>query len=313
LIAYSFRQLEAFLWVARLGSFRAAAARLHVTQPTVSQRVRELESALGTALFDRGGYRPRLTRSGASIVPTVERILDLTGDLDRTAGEDGALRGLLRIGAPDAFALVCLPGLVARLERQYPELEVDLSVRYSRSIYDHLARRDLDIAFVSDPEPIEGVTTLALGPMELVWFTSPALRLPDRPLGPADLAHVRIITNPPPSGLYASTQAWFESDGVEPSRVSTCDALSVITRLVINGVGASLLPVCILGAEIEGGLLRPLRVRPAIPAHVLHVAFPTEQAGPGLDAVVAAAYEVLADTRMVTGLRAPPRSVSGDS
>lgn len=305
---YSFRQLEAFVWVARLGSFRAAAGRLHVTQPTVSQRVRELESSLGTALFDRAGYRPRLTRSGASIMPTVERILDLAGDLDRTAGQDGALRGLLRIGAPDTFALVCLPGLVARLERQYPELEVDLSVRYSRSIYDHLARRDLDIAFISDPEPIEGITTIPLGSMDLVWFASPAMRLPDRALGPADLAHVRIITNPPPSGLYASIQAWFKSDGVEPSRVSTCDALSVITRLVTNGVGASLLPVCILGAEIEGGLLRPLRVRPGIAPHVLHVAFPTDQAGPGLDAVVAATYEVLADTRMVAGLRTPPPS-----
>jgi DNA-binding transcriptional LysR family regulator len=54
---HTFAQLEAFYWVARTGGFRAAAARLHLTQPTVSQRVRDLEAALGCTLFDRGGYR----------------------------------------------------------------------------------------------------------------------------------------------------------------------------------------------------------------------------------------------------------------
>ena len=307
MIPYSFRQLEAFLWVARLGSFRAAAARLHVTQPTVSQRLREFEQAVGTTLFDRSTYRATLTREGVSLVHTVERILDLTGELDRAASPDRALRGLLRIGAMDTFALVCLPGFLSMLERQYPELEVELSVRYSRSLFTHLIARDLDVVFLTDPEPVDGITAIPLGNIDLVWVASPTITLADRELRPADLANFRLITNPPPSGLYRSIHAWFERAGVVPNRLSTCDTLSVITRLVVGSVGVSLLPHCILGAEIESGLLRPLRTRPPIEPHVMHAAFPTELAGPGLDAVVAAARAVLDETQMLSPLSGPPR------
>ena len=56
---YTLNQAEAFYWVAKLGSFRAAAAHLHLTQPTVSLRVRELEKNLGAELLDRSLYRLR--------------------------------------------------------------------------------------------------------------------------------------------------------------------------------------------------------------------------------------------------------------
>ena len=54
-------QLEAVFWIARLGSFRAAAERLNLTQPTVSMRIRELEEQVGGPLFDRNSYRARLS------------------------------------------------------------------------------------------------------------------------------------------------------------------------------------------------------------------------------------------------------------
>jgi DNA-binding transcriptional LysR family regulator len=71
----SLAQLEAFYWVARLGGFRAAAEQLHRTQPTISLRIQELESALGVALFDRSGSRIQLTGAGREMMPYVEQIL----------------------------------------------------------------------------------------------------------------------------------------------------------------------------------------------------------------------------------------------
>ena len=75
--------LETLVWIARLGSFRAAAARLHLTQPTISMRVRELEAQVGVALFDRRSYRARLTPRGREVVGYAEQILGLADRIDR--------------------------------------------------------------------------------------------------------------------------------------------------------------------------------------------------------------------------------------
>ena len=72
---HSFRQLEAFYWVARLGSFRAAAQRLHLTQPTITLRIKELEKKLDKLLFDRSEYRARLTRQGTFVFTHAARNL----------------------------------------------------------------------------------------------------------------------------------------------------------------------------------------------------------------------------------------------
>ena len=64
---YTLGQAEAFYWVAKLGSFRAAATQLNLTQPTVSLRVRELERNLGAELLDRSLYRPVMTPAGVAI------------------------------------------------------------------------------------------------------------------------------------------------------------------------------------------------------------------------------------------------------
>ncbi|MCP3690188.1 MAG: LysR family transcriptional regulator, partial [Gammaproteobacteria bacterium] len=68
-------QIRAFLAVAELESFSLAAERLHVTQPAVSKRIRQLENNIKTDLFDRIGKRSLLTPSGLAFLPRAERIL----------------------------------------------------------------------------------------------------------------------------------------------------------------------------------------------------------------------------------------------
>ncbi len=70
---FSLAQLEAFLWICRLGTFHAAAERLNLTQPTVSLRIRELESALGARLFERRGNGMRLSAEGTILLRYAER------------------------------------------------------------------------------------------------------------------------------------------------------------------------------------------------------------------------------------------------
>lgn len=298
-MAYTFLQLEAFYWVARLGSFRAAARQLNLTQPAVSLRVRELERALDTRLFDRSGYRPRLTHRAADILRHTERLLSLADEIGEKGRAEEPLRSLLRIGAADSFALICLPQLLRHLEHQYPALKVEVTVAFSQQLNELLARRELDVAFLSQPHISGAVTGQPLGNFELAWVASPRYAFPNRPLRPADLADAQIITNPAPSHLYGSVETWFASAGLKPTRVSTCNSLSIIIRLTSSEFGVSLLPVSILTEEIGSGLLRSLRCKPRIAPHTMYVAYQADEAGPGIDAVILASREILDRSKML--------------
>src|SRR5438552_18786755 len=96
--------LEAYYWVARLGSFHGAARKLGLTQPAISSRIRELEQSLGFQLFQRSTRAVSCTDQGTAIFEYVERILSLTQELEERASNRGALGRLLRLGVPDSFA-----------------------------------------------------------------------------------------------------------------------------------------------------------------------------------------------------------------
>ena len=260
-------QLEAVRTVARLGSFRAAAAQLNLSQPTISMRVRELERHLGTELFDRSGYRARPTEAGRELIVYAERILGLTEEMEQRAGRPRQITGPIRLGTADSFALTCLAPLLAQLEQDFPALRVDLTIDFSANLGQRLQRGELDVAFLTGP--VEG-PSLHLEPLvrlPLAWVASPRLALPARLLRPADLRERAILTNPRPSHLFRSVQAWFAVAGVAPARLMTCNSLSIMTRLATAGFALTLLPTGLLRPEFARGELLRLRTSPPIEPH----------------------------------------------
>jgi DNA-binding transcriptional LysR family regulator len=290
-------QLEAFHWTMRLGSAHAAAERLHLSQPTISVRIRALERGLERKLFERRGGRLRATTAGAALAVQAEQMLGLATRI----GHDGAdpLRTRLRLGAPDSFAMVCLPRLLGLLERDYPELTVDISVDNSLVLNRRLNQRDLDLAFISNPEVGEGVRSEMLGAQDLAWVASPRLKLAGRTIRPRDLAGCQIFTNPDPSRLHALVRDWFGRAGVEPGRISTCNSLVLMRRLIVSSAGASLMPTAILQAELRSGVLQRLATRPAIQEQRLYAAYHADAAGPGIATILAITRRMLARTRFL--------------
>ena len=279
---FSLAQLEALHWVVRLGSFRAAATRLNLTQPAVSVRIRELEAAAGGKLFMKGSYRAKPTPLGRELAAQAEQVIDACEQLaGRFTGAE-ELRGPIRIGVADSFAMVCLPELMRRIEQRFPQVRAEIRVDFSVLLNESLHAGDLDIAVLTAPAPGPLVTVEPLVDHELRWVASPKLSLGKGTLKPADLAAVPIITNPNPSNLYTSITGWFAAAGVQPVRIHTCNSLVIMTRLALEGAGISLLPIAILRKEIRSGALRALAVAPKIPAHRLAVAYRRDAPGPGL-------------------------------
>jgi DNA-binding transcriptional LysR family regulator len=292
-------QIETLYWISRLHGFHAASAHLNITQPTVSLRIRSLERALGMKLFERSGRRVRLTSEGRDLLPQAERMIGLAEELNAKRAPGDPLRGRLRMGAPDSFGLTCMPGLLRALKKQYPELNVALTIDNSNVLSQKLNDRELDVAILADPKIEPHVALEPLGTVECAWVASTRLHLPRGTVRPKDLAPHQIFTNPEPSNLMTLVRDWFASAGLEVPHLSTCNSLSVILRLTMAGAGVSLLPTVILPRRPGSSSLRVLHAQPRVGRGRLFAAYQLDKAGRKVEAVLDTARRVIARSNWV--------------
>src|SRR5258706_6258551 len=219
-------QLRAFERIVRLGSFHAAALELKLSQPSVSQRIRELEAVLKTPLFVRRGPRVSLTAEGHALVEYADRVLGAAGEMVERFRTRDPLKGMLRLGVNESFALVVLPELLRRLEQRYPAIRTSVFVGDTGLVSSKLDDQELDIAVVSEPTVARHVKQEPIGKNEFGWFTSTEFALPRRVLSPTDLRQYHPIVPPPPARLHATGSQWFADAAARPVSVSTSNSIS---------------------------------------------------------------------------------------
>lgn len=289
----SLAQLEAFYWIARLGSFHAAARHLHVTQPTVSARIAELEAILGARLFERDRRRAELTARGHRMVAPVDRMLKLSDDIAQHSGSSKTLRGLLRLGAVESVALLVLPRLLPRFIADYPDLKVELTLDVGTILCRKLNASELDIVILTDPQVNDTITVEPVGHIELGWIASKNLTLPKREIKPRDLRDLPILSMPNPSTIFTSMSRWFSTADIEPEHVSSCNSLALMARLIVEGHGVAVLPTALMKAEIDSGQVRLVPTKPAVVPGTMAVAYsgPTHRYRPLIRLIVGALHE----------------------
>ena len=108
-----------------------------------------------------------------------------------------------------------------------------------------------------------------------------------------------ILTNPAPANLMTLVQNWFGSAGLHPTRVSTCNSLSVILRLVAVGAGVTVLPTAILPTEPRASGLRILRAQPEIPRQRFFAAYLADKSGHGLRTSITLARQAIAKSTLL--------------
>lgn len=258
------RDLETFIWSAKLGSFSAAAAKLNTTQPAVSMRIQQLEKSLSLSLFNRTRRAIHLTPKGREFLDYAERIVGLASEAQTRLGDPKMLVGQVRLGVTETIALTWLPELLARLSEKFPGVVVDLTIDLTAGIWKRLEAGDLEVALL--PGPVSGprLTCVPLGTIRYAWMASPRLKIPRRRLNPKDLAAWPVITLSQDSVLYDMVDDWFRKNGVEPRRMQVCNSLGVVTVLTLQGLGISLLPPGIFQREMERGELTIINTAPPL-------------------------------------------------
>jgi len=243
--------LQAFDAAVALGSFKAAAAVLHVTPSAVSHRVRRLEAVLGSRLFERTHRRVRPTSAGEALAKMTGRgFAELARAMDRGVGP--ARPGALKISVFPLFASAWLMPRMADFIARHPDIE--LSINPSTRLVD-LDSEAVDAAVRSGAGDWPGVTATPLMALETTLLASPstAARLGVREA--ADLASAPLIQMTAFPGAWP---AWFSGQGlawIKPRQTVWVAGFEAALVAAEQGVGValSLWPVC--AQSIESGRL----------------------------------------------------------
>ena len=148
--------LRAFVAVARTGSVSRAAEQLHLTQPAISLKLKQLQANLGLTLFSRRPQGLALTSDGHALLPAAEKALASAQAFEQTAGTlHSTLRGKLSIGTIVDPEFLRLGAFLSRLMARAPQLETELQHGMSGSVLNRIAQGDLDVGFYLAP-PGEG-------------------------------------------------------------------------------------------------------------------------------------------------------------
>ncbi len=284
------RTLRYFLAVAREENITRAAALLHLTQPTLSRQLMQLEEELGVQLFRRSQHRIILTDAGMLLRRRAQEIVDLSEKTRQELRPAEALSGTISIGSGDLKAMGCLADLLADFQRCHPRIRYELYSGNSDDICERIEQGLLDLGLLLEPVDLSKYELLRL-PVKERWGV---LVPEDAPLAaktsvtPEDLAREPLILTARQT-MRREVLRWFGpyAEGVQVR--ATGNLPYNMTQLVRSGMGSFL---CIeLACAFEG--VRFLPLEPALESGTVLAWKKTETRSAALAALVEAVRDAM--------------------
>ena len=241
------RHARMILAIVREGSFTAAAKALSITQPTLSQTVRQIETQLGDAIFVRGKTPVALTPAGALYVEAARRMVQTQTQLEEALSLlHGKATGTLRIGLMHHRSAELLPQVISDFMTSYPDVHLQVCERSLPDLEQMLLHGDLDMALVSDSRPHPRLEYRQIASEEIVLLagkrTALASRIPSgSTIGLCEAADERFVMPAPESPRTKIFDDLFLSCSIQPKVFLQCDSISTAMRACAN---ANLVMLC---------------------------------------------------------------------
>lgn len=208
------RVLRYFLAVAREESITQAAEVLHITQPTLSRQLSQLEEELGVTLFYRGSRKISLTNEGVLLRRRAEEILQLVDKTEKELTEqEEAIEGTVTIGCGDLHSVQLLSELFRTFHQKYPAVTFDLYTATADHVREQMERGLIDVGLLLEPVNMERYEFIRLSQKEQ-WVVA---MHPQSPLAqkdcvtPADLKDLPLILPRRPN-VQSEVASWFGDD-----------------------------------------------------------------------------------------------------
>jgi DNA-binding transcriptional LysR family regulator len=286
------KNLETFLAIVRSGSFSAAAEKLHTTQPSVSNRITQLEQELGVSLFHRAKGSTALAPKGWELVPFAERLVELNNDMLMAISNTKLIGGIVRLGTSETLVHTWIPELLQKLQTEYPNLIVELEVDTTISLRNSLAKRELDIAFLMGPISEPTMQNQHLDRYIPFWTASPELGLSGQKLTLHDIAKFPIFCFPRQTRPYVVLREMLRKNNISNARVMTSGSLATIVHLIATGNGVACLPLEVLGNNIFEQKIELLDVDQTLPGFDFTVTYPQSATNPFLELIANLAIKI---------------------
>lgn len=236
-------QLNVFLAAAETLNFTQAAARLHMTQPSVSQHIQSLEHHFGQALFIRSGRTLELSEAGMALVPLARDIVGRSVHIEEMMKSlEGEVHGHLLVGCSTTPGKYILPHLLAKFHRLYPQVRVSCHVASQMESLERLCAGEIHLVLVSQPEMAPRELELRMFTVDPVVLIAPL----DHPwaerdvIEPEELYSGDFILREDGSGTKQAVEAGLTAVGIEPDRLETLLILGnseAIALAVEEGIG----------------------------------------------------------------------------
>jgi len=273
----AFYHLETLLWIARLGTFAAAAQRLNTTQPAISARIRELEGHLGATLFRREGRTMTLTSAGRDLVRRSEPLWASFQSVLLECGDISGATGTIRIGAGEIAAASCLPGFVADLKHDLPNVSLELDIALTADLIQALLGGHTDLAFGAGRIAHPALRTTPIGSVDLLWLASPATVTAMESKTSGDIPVWSLSALSP---LYRIMKDAIATSDLRHRPVNLCNNMRMMIDIAGTGGGIGIFPHPMVRQQIAEGTLVPVPGAPDMPAIEFQVAIRAAEADP---------------------------------
>lgn len=254
------RVLQYFLAVAREQSVSGAAAYLHLSQPTLSRQLKDLEEELGKQLFLRGNRKITLTEEGMILRKRAEEIVNLVQKTEREITlNDEMIAGDIQIGAGETDAIRLLAKAAGQIRREYPQIRIHISSGDSADVTEELDKGLIDFGLLFDPRDLSKYQYLRI-PQKDTWGV---LMRRDAPLAkkeairPEDLWEKPLILSRQHRAGSALSM-WLKREEADLNIVATYSLLYNGSILVNEGLGYAITLDKIVNTRGSNLCFRPL-------------------------------------------------------
>ncbi|NPC58748.1 LysR family transcriptional regulator [Caenimonas soli] len=265
------KQLEAFVAIARTGSFSAAARIVHVSQPALTTVIKNLEQQLGVALFDRTARGVTMTTAGRELLPTVDRLLtELNETLANVLSGTAPRGGTVTLACVPSAGSLFLPPLIASFNRQHPTVRIDMrdAMTENREIVRMVRSGDIDCGVASPMPDAAELQFRHLYDDELVAILPPSqVASAQKNITWKQLSELPLVGMASHSYLRLLIDQTFAAIGISKRPVAEVSLITTAVGMARAGLGAAVLPLraaraCDLAGVTALGLVEPTVRRP---------------------------------------------------
>ncbi|ALA43775.1 LysR family transcriptional regulator [Paenibacillus peoriae] len=242
------RHFVTFKKVIEWGSFTQAAEFLGYTQSTVTSHIQALEKHIGAPLFDRMGRKVKLTDVGKRLLGYTEEILSTYSKIENIANDEKAVRGELKIAAPESLTVYRLEPILSEYRKKYPHVSIKLSNATCGNNQKALLNGSADVSFVMLPELRDSNLTVHLlnkEPIVVVGSPDSTMNVLNKKLTEA------LISNGKDCIYRTMFEKYLEEREITSSQIMELWSIEAIKQCVMSGLGITCLPFMTVIEELH--------------------------------------------------------------